>query len=599
MALKPRGGGEADRQRALDAGLAPHLGQHAAGLAPFDACTCQSTGTRPIARSVIFDVVDERNVPDGGEQRDADRHAGRGGEQASAPAREQAPQPGQRDHAGSLFGIDEAAAVHLPALLAAAPPPSGRAWRPPAPRPRARGRREQRAHHLRRRWRGRAGRSARRRGAAAAGRPAHARRPRAAPARRRSPRGACRPASARSSRSRPPRRDRAPRPRRRRRGSAAGRRSRARSSGGSRLGALEHHRDRARPQRRAIADRGPATPSRRSGRRGPPSGGAGWTCPSRTGRRARCASPRRTPRQSVGWSATVADGARAVGAGGAARSATSGSPLTPPPARRAAGSRGRSAAATSGLCVTTQHGGAALGAARAADRARGRRCRSSSSPVGSSASSTSGRLASATARPARASSPPDSWAGRAPARWATPSQRRARSSRQCVAGVRARRAAGRARRCRDAQVAEQVGLLEQHADVPRAQRARAPPRSAATAARPRPRPCRRRARRARPGRPAASTCPSRTGRSRRPARPARASSETPWRASVSSSPAWKNRYRLRASSTGAHADHRTESVTIRHGSTLSAPFGPDSVSTPPCRCGRRRSARPRPCTPCR
>src|SRR3954452_11233653 len=28
-----------------------------------------------------------------------------------------------------------------------------------------------------------------------------------------------------------------------------------------------------------------------------------------------------------------------------------------------------------------------------------------------------------------------------------------------------------------------------------------------------------------------------------------------------------------------HPDHRTESETIRHGSTLSAPFGPDSLST--------------------
>src|SRR4029079_15455639 len=33
-----------------------------------------------------------------------------------------------------------------------------------------------------------------------------------------------------------------------------------------------------------------------------------------------------------------------------------------------------------------------------------------------------------------------------------------------------------------------------------------------------------------------------------------------------------------------HADHRTESVTILHGSTLSAPLGPESVSTASLPC---------------
>ena len=135
---------------------------------------------------------------------------------------------------------------------------------------------------------------------------------------------------------------------------------------------------------------------------------------------------------------------------------------------------------------------------------------SSSSPVGSSARITGGSLASATARPARASSPPESWRGRARARAAIPSA--SSSSARHAAARAAAQALSERDVVGDRQVVDEVALLEQHPDLPRAQAgalalAAARQALAGDVAR-----CRRRARRARPGRPAASTCRSPTAR---------------------------------------------------------------------------------------
>ena len=449
-----------------------------------------------------------------------------------------------------------------------------------------------------RRWRGRAGRSARRPGC---------RRGRPASARATATRCACPPEISSGSLSaqvgevraaRAPSRGMAARlaARPRRRGPAAARRSRRTVSGGSRLGPWKTTATGPGPQRRASPIAGQR--HRADGRVVEARHQVQQRRLARAGRAdERDARRRSNTSQSVGWSATVAVGAGAVGAGGAlaAHERLGAHASTRPSRRRISRS---AAAATSGLWVTTQHRARRARRARAAGRARAPAVSSSSSPVGSSASSTAGSLASATARPARASSPPESCAGRAWARCADAGSARAPRARQ------RRRRSGAAEPLRERDV---VGDATGGRRGWPAGRAR---RCAARAARARSSSGRRDSR-------SPATCDraavglveaGQAGQQRRLARARRAGHGDDLAAARRVERDALQRERLvvagveeavqaaRPRATAVIADHRTESVTIRHGSTLSAPFGPDSVSTDlAARCGRRRSARPRRC----
>ena len=455
---------------------------------------------------------------------------------------------------------------------------------------------EQDVDDARRRSRGRAGRSARRRGSAAARRPGRGRPRRAAPGRRRSPRAACRRARrGRAGSSAARARSRASRVARRRRARAAARRSPRRSAAAAGSGPGR----RRRPARAAARARSPIAGQldRADGRLVEPghAGAAASTCPSPTGP----TSAMRSPGAHLAVGRLQRDGrgrARAVGArrAVAADERLARSCLDPPVAQAdlAVGAGG-----DLGAVRDDEHGRARARRARAAGRGRAAAVTSSSSPVGSSASSDrrvvgqrdgepgARQLAAGELRRAGVRAVGDAAALEhlvAPAGGRSPRRRAAAPARRCRRRTGARRGwpAGRARRSRRARSARALVL-------------RAPREALAGDARP----SRRRARRGRPGRPAASTCPSPTGPVTATISPA-----LDGRARRPAGRASRRRRRGRsgrgcaASSDGAHRrpPQRVgdDPPRVDVVGALRARQREDDVAGP---CGRRRSARRRPC----
>ena len=334
---------------------------------------------------------------------------------------------------------------------------------------------------------------------------------------------------------------------------------------------------RRRPARaQARARRAPATrPYRRSGSRARRAGAGASTCPDPDGPTSAIAvagadlAVGRLQRDGRGRPGAVR--ARcAVAARRAARRSRA------PPSRPAAGSRGRRRPRPPASWVTTST--AAPSSARSRSRSSTRAAvASSSSPVGSSASRSRGSLASATARPARASSPPESWYGRASRPRGDPA--RARAPRRARPRRRARREPLSERDVLGRPTGGRRGCAA--GTAPRSPRAAGAARSLLAAAR----------------QPLAGDAHVPPSGSSRPARQASSVDlpEPDGPVTATSSPALDGerdalqRQRLVVARVeeavqaarrqrGAHGDHRSESVTIRHGSTLSAPFGPDSVS---------------------
>ena len=520
------GVGEADRHAtAVRARVGAQRGDDRGGVVPGRHERPASRRRRRPRRAVGHGLLggdDEAAEP--GEQRDGDADADRGREQPEGPLPEQPgqPAPGHPTPPARRRGASR--------RCPSAGRRPGRGWRRPARRRRRRTRRAA-GRPRGRRWRGRAGRSARRPGSVPAGWRRRGRRRPAAPGRR----------TARPARGRRPHR-------RRRRSSACA----ARSIASAGVDALHEERERhvldrrqrrdqarlledhARPGR--VAERGtvPGRPAHRSRRccgRGRPSGAAGSTSRSRTARRGRSGRwPGRCTRRR---GRRPRPGRRGRRSGRRGRSATSDVGHDSRPSSRR---RMRSADRGHGLAVAgDQDGAARLGPApqQRQQPCLGRLVELAGGLVGQEHRGSVGER--------DGQRRPDQLAARQlvgprvrPRRDAEVVEQR-RSGR---AGRGGRPGPGRAGGCR----ARSGGRsrLPDCAIVPTRRARIAAALALGAAAHPLardPARCRRTARRCRPGRPAGWTCPSRTARTGRPARRPPASSETPWTARVSSSPA--------------------------------------------------------------
>ena len=299
--------------------------------------------------------------------------------------------------------------------------------------------------------------------------------------------------------------------------------------------ALEDHPGAGRVLERAGLQAGQVDRARGRAGRARPSGAAGWTCPSRTARRARPGSP----------APTAHDDAVHRHHGQAAAAEASG---RRPSQHRTQGARGHAheppvveeedpvrGAATAAAVAGDQDGAAGLRPASGSASSSRASVASSSSPVGSSASSTAGSLTRATA---------SAGAGQLAARRAACGQRlravaRSRGPQERLDRRRGRRrrSGGRGGGCRAASGAAAGCRTGPWCRCAGPAARRGPPRSGRSSGRRRPRRSRPTARRC-PARQASSVdLPGPGGARQGDDLPGATSRETPCTASVSSSPA--------------------------------------------------------------